>query len=70
MACREPSLSLERGSSAGIFRGPTRFLGSSLLECESSARIQWILTESLYSSPSGVSGFRLVRIPTTLSRSG
>jgi hypothetical protein len=57
-------------SSARIFRGPIGILGSSLLECGSSAGILWILIESLCSSPSGVSGFRLVRIPKTLPRSG
>jgi hypothetical protein len=57
-------------SSARIFRGPIGILGSSLLECGSSAGILWILIESLCLSPSGVSGFQLVRIPKTLPRSG
>jgi hypothetical protein len=40
------------------------------IDCGSSVKILWILTESWPSSPSGVSGFWLVRIPTTLPRSG
>jgi hypothetical protein len=39
LACREPSSYLERRRSGGILQGPTRFLGSSLLECRSSTRI-------------------------------
>jgi hypothetical protein len=46
------------------------FLSSGLIEYESSAGILRILTESRFSSPSGVSGFWLVRIPATLPRSG
>jgi hypothetical protein len=38
--------------------------------CASSARILWIQTESRLSSHCGVSGFRLVGIPATLTRSG
>jgi hypothetical protein len=51
--CREPSSYLRRESSIGFLRGPTGFLGSSLLKCESSAGILWILTESLYSNTLG-----------------
>jgi hypothetical protein len=46
------------------------FLSSSSVECGSSARILWIPTENRLWSPSGVSGFRLVRIPATLPWSG
>jgi hypothetical protein len=46
------------------------FPSSSSIECGSSARILWILTENWLSSPSGVSGFHLVGIPMTLPRSG
>jgi hypothetical protein len=51
-------------------RGRQGFLSSSLVECGSSTGILWIPTESQPSSPSGVSGFRLVGIPTTLPQSG
>jgi hypothetical protein len=47
-----------------------RFPSFSSVECESSAGILWILTENRLSSPSGVSGFWLVGIPTTLPQSG
>jgi hypothetical protein len=47
-----------------------RFLSSGSVECGSSTRILWILTESRLSSSSGVSGFWHVRIPMTLPRSG
>jgi hypothetical protein len=43
---------------------------SSSVECGSSAGILQILTESQLSSPSGVSGFWLVRRPTALPQSG
>jgi hypothetical protein len=46
------------------------FLSSRSVECESSVRIQWIPRENQLSSPSGVSGFRLVGIPATLPQSG
>jgi hypothetical protein len=46
------------------------FLSSSSVKCRSSIGILWILTESRFSSPSGVSGFWLVGIPTTLPQSG
>jgi hypothetical protein len=46
------------------------FPSSSSVECGSSAEILQISTESLLLSPSGVSGSRLVKIPTTLPRSG
>jgi hypothetical protein len=46
------------------------FPSSSSVECGSSTGILWILTESQLSSPSGVLGSWLVRIPTTLPRSG
>jgi hypothetical protein len=46
------------------------FLSSSSVECGSSAGILWVSTERWLSSPSGVSGFWLVGIPTTLSWSG
>jgi hypothetical protein len=46
------------------------FLSSSLVECGSSAGILRIPIESRLSSPSGVSGFWLVRIPTMLPQSG
>jgi hypothetical protein len=46
------------------------FPNSSSVECGSSARILWIPTKSQLSSPSGVSGFRLVGIPVTLPQSG
>jgi hypothetical protein len=46
------------------------FLSSSSVECGSSARILWIPIENELSSPSGISGFQLVRIPTTLPQSG
>jgi hypothetical protein len=42
------------------------FLISNSVECRSSARILWIPAESQLSSPSSVSGFRLVRIPAIL----
>jgi hypothetical protein len=38
--------------------------------CGSSVGIEWISTESWLLSPSDVSGFQLVRIPTTLPQSG
>jgi hypothetical protein len=46
------------------------FPSSSLIECGSSARILWILTESRLSSPSCVSGSWLIGIPTTIPQSG
>jgi hypothetical protein len=46
------------------------FPSSSLFECGSSVGILWIPTGSRLSSPSGVLGFWLVRIPTTLPQSG
>jgi hypothetical protein len=46
------------------------FPSYSLVECGSSARILWILTENRLSSPFRVSGFKLVGIPTTLPQSG
>jgi hypothetical protein len=46
------------------------FLSSNSIECGSSARILWILTESWLSSPSSVSRSRLVGMPTTLPQSG
>jgi hypothetical protein len=46
------------------------FLSSSSVECGSFAGIQPILTESQLSSPSDVSGSRLVGNPTTLPQSG
>jgi hypothetical protein len=46
------------------------FFSSRSVECGSSARILWILIESRLSSPSVVSGCRLVRIPVTLPRRG
>jgi hypothetical protein len=47
-----------------------RFPSSSSVECGISVRILQISTERWLSSPSGVSAFWLVRIPTTLPRSG
>jgi hypothetical protein len=55
-SCREPSSWLECGISVGIIQGPIRFLGSSLVECGSSAKILWILTKSLCSSTLGEVG--------------
>jgi hypothetical protein len=46
------------------------FPSSCSVECGSSAGIMQILMESRLSSPSGVSGFWLVRIPKTLAQSG
>jgi hypothetical protein len=46
------------------------FLNSCSVECGTSAGIVQILTKSQLSSPSGVSGFRLVGIPVTLCPSG
>jgi hypothetical protein len=46
------------------------FSGSGLVECGSSVRILWIPTNSQLSSPSSVSGFWLIGIPTTFPRSG
>jgi hypothetical protein len=46
------------------------FLSSSSVECGSSAGILWIPTESWHSSPSSVTGFRLVVISATLPQSG
>jgi hypothetical protein len=46
------------------------FPSSSSVECGSFVGILQIPIESRLSSPSGVSGFRLVEIPTTLPRSG
>jgi hypothetical protein len=52
------------------FRFDRVFLSSSSIECWSSAGILWIPTDSRPWSPSGVSGFWLVGIPTTLPWSG
>jgi hypothetical protein len=46
------------------------FLSFGSVECGSSTKILRILTKSRLSSPSGVSGFRLVGIPVKLPRSG
>jgi hypothetical protein len=46
------------------------FPSSSSVKCRSSTKILWIPTESRLLSPSGVSGFRVVGIPTALPRSG
>jgi hypothetical protein len=46
------------------------YLSSSSVECGSSAGILWIPIDSRLSSPSGVSVSQLVRIPTTLPKSG
>jgi hypothetical protein len=67
--CWEPSSYLEHGSSTGILRVQQDF---STLVCSSAEALSesngfW---ESLYSSPLGVSGFRLVEIPMTLPQSG
>jgi hypothetical protein len=70
LACQEPPHSSSVETLLESFGGPTWFLSSSLLKRESSAGILWIPTESLYSSPSGVTGFRLIGIPTTLPQSG
>jgi hypothetical protein len=51
--------SVQRTLTSGPRGWPAR---SSLLECGSSTRILWIPTNSLYLSPSGVSGFCLVEI--------
>jgi hypothetical protein len=49
------------GDDIGILRGSTGFLGSSLLECENSARILWISTESLCWSTLGKVGVPVCR---------
>jgi hypothetical protein len=46
------------------------FLSSCSVEWGSSAVILWISIESQLSSPSGVLGSQLIRIPTTLPRNG
>jgi hypothetical protein len=46
------------------------FLSFGAVECGSSTGILWILIESQFSSPAGVSGFRLVGIPMILHQSG
>jgi hypothetical protein len=65
-----PQSSLSEEALPESIRVSWGFLTSSSVECRSSARILWILTESWLSSPSGVSGFWVVGIPVTLPRSG
>jgi hypothetical protein len=68
---RSPPLDLPRTSrKIGIHPTIRSFSSSSSVVCESSTRILWTPTEIRLSSPSGVLGFRLVGIPTTLSQSG